>query len=123
MTYQIKLTQANIDTMLARLTDGKGRASDKRGRCSYRNPKGLPCVVGAILPNDVAKMADEVEEGVFALHFAKIIAGSEDDLQLLHDMQNIHDWPDNWNSGSIHDGARARVTQIVVGHGFTGYAA
>lgn len=133
--YEIKLTQDNINTMLARLTDGRGQATiggdgmDKYN-CMYRNPEGIPCVLGSILPDDVAWLGDngrEIEGCTSSNLTARdlrnngVITVSDTDLALLISLQDVHDTGYNWIDGSITSDVKTLVSKAVKEHGFTGY--
>lgn len=108
------------ETILHRLHDGRGRAAGRRWGCRYRTSTGIPCVVGAIIPDECYDPEMEgvqvhslvVRDGVWAapatepfvaaavalanaLNKAKIPATDEIHF-VLKNWQLRHDEANNW---------------------------
>lgn len=126
--FTIKLDQAMIDTMLARLIDGKGRCmrlNSKRASglaCSYRSDDGTnSCVIGVLLPDG---LADTFQGSLYSLVTAGIISAmSEKDAHLLAHLQSTHDYAANWlENGTIRGSVRDLISARIRCHGFDGYS-
>jgi len=117
MAYKIDLKQEHIQTMFDRLLDGKGAAMHD-GACMYRTPDGLACVVGSILPNEVADEAD-TSDTVCMLVTRDIIEVDADDLNLLDKLQSLHDDVNNWQECTLQDEAKASFLWLIKDAGFS----
>ncbi len=110
-------SQSAFNTIVTHLRKQGERCNDPGGMCLYRGEDGLQCAVGCLIPDDVysemmegagtittlmglrdAPSWDE-EYDSYPLVYPELANLFADvDLQLLHDMQAIHDnkAPDEW---------------------------
>ena len=75
----------------------QGRRAKENSKCRYRAPDGCMCAIGALIPDD--QYTPELEgNNVRAL--SDLPALQDLNLNLLHDLQILHDTvdPENWEN-------------------------
>ena len=114
MTYPvIEITdettdQELFDAVVTHLLGMDGPCRDERG-CAYRGPGGTACAVGALLPDSVLKLYDDVISEFLRQYRCAVYESEADEIpelerlaeseELLEELQSMHDSAPNWGSG------------------------
>lgn len=114
MTDLITLTpttnQEAFDMVVARFLDGRGQANATPVRglltvCRYRSEEGVPCAVGAMIPDEFYDPALE-KHTLYSLVYGDASTPKRLDLhglsvELLAALQDAHDVTSNWDGNTF----------------------
>lgn len=113
--------QQAFDKMVARLRDGKGRATvidDETGyyTCVYRDHHGIPCVAGVLLDDDHPAANPEYRKVVNELvreYPDETPSVIRDNLDFIIAMQVRHDDSDNWTGNDFNQTGEEELAEIA----------
>jgi hypothetical protein len=71
--------------------------------CAYKNPDGLKCAIGCLIPNQLYSpgMEEKSIRQIFKNSYGLQALFKDESLDLLETLQNLHDMdkPNRWESG------------------------
>lgn len=113
-----KITKAEaLPIMRQAFLDGKLAAQNGADKCAYRSDKFGPCIVGCVLPDEIAKRWDTLSNNggsipVGSEHPEVMRVISAQDHEWFSDLQQIHDSACSSNEDNRRD--RLRELQEVL---------
>ena len=97
---EISKNQTAFDTVVAHLRLQKKRSvKPETNVCVYRGPDGTKCAVGALIPDDQFEPAKEANHVSDLYETTPALQGI--DLDLLCELQRVHDNPGNWDKSGF----------------------
>ena len=103
--------QEAFDKVIDHLDSMTHQSADSEGHCYYRSPDGGMCAVGCLIPDELYSIEMENSMAFVALKGIPLFANV--DLEMLTDLQTIHDTPSFWGQyGLSWEQANKRVAAI-----------
>lgn len=132
-TLNVSTNQETFDAVCKHLFAMTKRAITESGFCSYRTIDGRRCAIGALISDRQAEKAGityRTGGSVFALvTYDHLLNVGDVDLDLLGDLQQVHDDLRNWNGSStggividavLNDTGRGELARIAEKYGLIG---
>lgn len=114
-----------FDKVKKHLTSQRGQSSDPDGACLYRDPNGLKCAVGAIIPDEL--YSDKIEGETVKSIITRAILGKSEPLNvflrklephadLLTALQRVHDRPISWDENGFSRYGKKALDRIEINY-------
>ena len=104
--------QEAFEKVVARLTDGRGRAMNEHRACMYRAPSGLPCAVGCLIPDEEYRK-DLEGSSIMALGNLTLPSLAGLDLYMLAAVQAVHDGYQYWIGKTLNESGIKALQNIA----------
>lgn len=128
--------QVIFDKVAKHLLTQKVQCANSAGNCMYRGPNGLKCAVGALIPDEEYSPLMDDDKYLYSLNtteneFAVTVSSNplvqkvlrnhyeftENTLDLLQELQNVHDCVDSTNADSIRTSFQAGLKKAALDFG------
>lgn len=96
--------QEIFDTVYKHLVTQGEQSVNGIGFCMYRNPEGLKCAVGCLIPDDLYRPEMDIAGGGYTdvstlvQQHPNLPDWMRKNLHLLTELQNVHDFSPSWDT-------------------------
>ncbi len=108
-------------------TQGKPALSSGTQKCCYRTKDGLTCAVGCLIPEELYRyhlegrsvfgVVNNFDDVANYFGVGKGRSHDDDRIQMLHQLQAVHDSADHWSNDGLNKAAEVALKLVAQRHG------